>query len=279
MIKKHKKLFIALLSVIIFVLCTLSVAFSHDLFTTLPSSLAITTHTKNAPLLVAHRGLSSLYPENSVPAIEGAVAHGFAACEFDIHTTKDGRWVVIHDDTVDAMTDATGDVDSFTFKEIRKLTLDSGSRIELYDNLKIPTLEEVLDVCKKIDITPFIEIKKCDVKYLPSLVEMIESYGLSEKCILISFEREYLEKYRELDSEAEIMLLKGTPSKEDVDWCLEYGAGLDLGYYNIYKISDTLKYAKENGVKLGAWTVDNTAYADVLVLLGIEVITTNKILP
>ncbi len=279
MLRKHKKLFISVLVILVFVLSAVSVALSHELFTTLPASLAISSHTKNPPMSVAHRGLSSLYPENSLPALEGAAEYGFDGYEFDIHTTKDGKWVVIHDDTVDSMTASTGDVDSFTLDEIRSLTLDSGNGIENYDKLRIPTLEEALDVCKGSEIVPVIEIKKCDLKYLPGLKAILDEYKLSEKAILISFEREYLEKYRELDSSIEIMLLKGTPDTDDVDWCITHKAGLDFCYYNVYKITKVLSYAKKNGIKLGAWTVDNTAYMDVLALLGAEVITTNKILP
>lgn len=277
--KKHKKLITALAIVFCIIASGVGVGLGHELFGTLPSSLAISSHTDKAPLMVAHRGLSSIYPENSLPALEGAAEYGFDGYEFDVHTTKDGRWVVIHDDTVDNMTAESGDVESFTFEEIRRMRLDSGNGIENHPDEKIPTLEEALEVYKSSGIMPVIEIKKCDVKYLPSFIEILEKYAVKEKAVIISFTREYLEEYRELDKNAEIMLLKGTPEKEDVDWCIEYSAGLDFGYYNVYKCSDVLSYARENGVKLGAWTVDNTAYMDIMVMLGAELITTNKILP
>lgn len=277
--KKHKKLLLTVVIVLVIVVSGLGVGLGHELFTTLPSALALSSHTDKAPLMVAHRGLSSLYPENSLPALEGAAEYGFDGYEFDVHTTKDGKWVVIHDDTVDNMTAESGDVESFTFEEIRKMKLDNGNGIEKYPDEKIPTLEEALEICKSSGIIPVIEIKKCDVQYLPSFMEILERYGVKDKAVIISFTREYLEKYRELDKKAEIMLLKGTPEKDDVDWCVEYSAGLDFGYYNVYKCSDVLSYAREKGVKLGAWTVDNTAYMDVMVMLGAEIITTNKILP
>lgn len=279
MLKKHKKLIIVISVVVLFILSGLAVALSHELFTTLPEALAISSHTKNAPVMVAHRGLSSLYPENTIPAFIGADEYGFDGYEFDIHTTKDGEWVVIHDDTVDAMTDTSGEVESFTLSEIKDLTLDSGNGIENYESLRIPTLRETLESCIKSDIIPVIEIKKCDVKYLPSLQDILEEYGLTEKAILISFEREYLEEYRKLDEEIEIMLLKGTPDMEDIQWCIDNNAGLDFAFYGLFGSVKELNFAKDNGVRLGAWTVDNTAYMDVLVLFGVEVITTNKILP
>ncbi len=277
--KKHKKLLLALAIIFGIVASGLGIGLGHELFTTLPSSLALSSHTEKAPLMVAHRGLSSLYPENSLPALEGAAQYGFDGYEFDVHTTKDGKWVVIHDDTVDSMTSESGDVDSFTFYEIRRLKLDNGNGIENYPDEKIPTLEEALEIHKNSGIVPVIEIKKCDVQYLPDFIDILEEYGVTDKAVIISFTKEYLEKYRELDRNAEIMLLKGTPEKEDVEWCVEYSAGLDFGYYNVYKCSDALSYAREKGVKLGVWTVDNTAYMDVMVMLGAELITTNKILP
>ncbi len=276
---KLKKILKGILAFILFAVAALGVGLSHELFETLPSSLAISSHTSKAPVMVAHRGLSSLYPENSLPAFYGAAEYGFDGYEFDVHTTKDGKWVVIHDDVVDNMTAASGDVNSFTFKEIRALTLDSGSGIENYENLRIPTFEEALDVYKETGITPVIEIKKCDTQYLPDFIEILDSYGLIGKAIIISFEKEYLEQFRKLDKNSEIMLLKGTPSTEDVDWCIKNNAGLNMGFYNYYKCFSAVSYAKENNIKLAAWTVDNTAYMDVMVMAGVEVITTNKILP
>lgn len=278
MLKKHRKLLIVLPFVLI--LSVVAVLFSHNLFKTLPLSLAISSHTDKAPAMVAHRGLSSLYPENSLPAFEGALEHGFYGYELDIHTTKDGEWVVIHDDTVDAMTDGSGDIESYTFDELQKFTLDGGNGIENYPGMKIPTLEESLKYAAENDIVPFIEIKKCDAELLPSLKQMLDEMKLSEKAVLISFDREYLEIYRQLDDKAQIMLLKGTPEKADVDWCVKYNAGLDFGQHSFYKTGSVMKYAKEKGVELGAWTVDNTAILDFLVFFyDVKFITTNKILP
>lgn len=196
MSKKVKKV-ISILAVIILVVgAGLFLALGHDLFTTLPFSLAVSSHTDKAPMMVAHRGLSSLYPQNSVPAFEAAAKSGFDGYELDVHTTKDGKWVVIHDDTVDDMTDGTGEVNTLTYEEIRKLRLDNGNGIENYKNLPVPSLEESLDIFKEYGIIPVIEIKNCDVQYLPALKEMLDSYGLSDKAILISFTKEYLEAYR-----------------------------------------------------------------------------------
>ena len=269
--------------VLILGLIVVAIVFVPGKFETLDSSLMLSSHTSSAPFLVAHRGLSSLYPENTLPAFEGAKEYGFDGYEFDVHTTKDGEWVVIHDDDVDHMTDGTGDVDSFTFEEILELNIDNGNHIEEQgmksSRLKIPTLRQALDVCKDSDIVPVIELKDCDVQYLPSLKETLDEYGLSERAVIISFDEEYIEEYRKLDSDIEILYLANSLTKEDIDWCIENDFGINFNCWLLYKSLGAIRYARKNDVKIAAWTVDNTLFADIMVLFGAEYITTNKILP
>jgi glycerophosphoryl diester phosphodiesterase len=280
MIKKIAKV---LIPILIIAAAVLGIVFGPDMFENLDSSLMISSHTASAPRLIAHRGLSSLYPENTLPAFEGAKEYGFDGFEFDVHTTKDGEWVVIHDDEVDHMTDGTGRVDSFTLEEILRLNIDNGNHIEEQGmksvRLTIPTLSQTLDVCKDSDIVPVIEIKGCDVQYLPSLKQTLDEYGLSERAVIISFEEEYLEEYRKLDSDIEMLYLANTLTKEDVDWCIANDFGINYNCWLLYKNFSAVRYAEKNGVKIGAWTVDNTVFADVMVLFGAGYLTTNKILP
>lgn len=278
--KKTKKgLIIFFVTVLCLALGVVAIMVPHMYIPTISDSISISSHTSHQPLMIAHRGLSGIAPQNSIPAVEKAIEYGYDGCEFDIHTTKDGKWVVIHDDTVDAMTDGEGNVEDFTLDEIRKLKLDSGNGIENYENLQVPTLEEVLEIIAKSDITPVIEIKKCDVKYLPSLKKMLKKYALDERAEIISFTREYLEAYRELDVEAEMMLLSSVISENDVYWCIENGVDtINFNYFNFIKGIKGYRLAKEKDIRLAAWTVDNTVYKDVMVLLGAEAITTNKLI-
>lgn len=277
---KKKKILVKILIVIfVMALCVVGIMVPHMYIPEISDSLSISSHTSHQPLMVAHRGLSGIAPQNSLPAVEKAIEYGYDGCEFDIHTTKDGQWVVIHNDTVDAMTDGEGKVSDFTLREIRKLKLDSGNGIENYENLQVPTLKEVLELIAESEIIPVIEIKNCDVRYLPSLKRMIRKYGLSERAEIISFNREYLEAYRKLDKDAEIMLLTSVLSESDVNWCLENDVDtVNFDYFNFAKGLKGYRLAKEKGLRLAAWTVDNTVYKDVMVLFGVEAITTNKII-
>lgn len=277
MSKKAKKLLAVILSIIL----VLAVMIIPQVATkTVTSNLSVAKLVGKAPKYAAHRGLSALYPQNTVPAFRAAADEGFYAFEFDIHTTSDGEWVVIHNDTVDDMTDGTGDISSFTLDEIKQLNIDNGNGIEDYSELKIPTLEEALSVCDGSDIIPIIEIKSCDTKYFPELLTALEQHGLIEKAVIISFEFDYLKELRGLSPDIEMMYLVGKPTKEAVDMCVENGnTGLNFYGLNLLPGAKALKYAKEKGLKIAAWTVDNTILADILTAAGIELITTNRILP
>ncbi len=246
---------------------------------TVSSNFVISMHTDSAPKLIAHRGLSSLYPENTLPAFHGAAKYGFDAFELDIHTTKDGEWIVIHDDDVDYMTDCEGEVEDYTLEELRAMKLVSGNHIEEHPDIVMPTLRETLDVCKEWNIPPVIEIKDCDPTLLPTLKAMLDEYELSDKAVIISFTEEYLEAYREIDKDAQILYLANEPTKEDIDWCVEHNFGINFNCWLLYKSFSAITYAKEKGITIAAWTVDVPIIADVMVLFGAEYITTNKILP
>lgn len=278
--EKTKKRIIAFsVTLLCMALAVVGIMVPHMFMTTVSDSLSISSHTSHQPLMVAHRGFSGIAPQNSIPAVEKAVEYGYDGCEFDIHTTKDGKWVVIHNDTVDDMTDGEGKVADFTLEEIRKLKLDNGNGIENYENLQVPTLEEVLEILAKSEVTPVIEIKGCDVKHLPSLKKLLEKYGLEKRVEIISFTREYLEAYRAIDSKAQMMLLTSLITEDDVNWCVENGVDtVNFNYFNFIKCIKGYRLAKEKGLRLAAWTVDNTVYKDVMVLFGAEAITTNKLL-
>ncbi len=279
--KKSKKVIIKILvSVFVILAALLLIIFESSLYSSVSNSLTISAHTKPETMMVAHRGFSGVYPQNTMPAFEAAIENGFDGCEIDIHTTKDGKWVVIHNDTVDAMTDGEGEVKDMTLEEIRQLKIDSGNGIENHPDLKIPTLEEVLTLFSESDITPVIEIKDCDVKYLPDFKAMMDSFNLSKRSIIISFNKDYLTAYRELDKDIEMLFLAHAVTKEDVDWCVKNAIdGYNYYHKGLYKSIGGISYAKEKGLKIGSWTVDNTLYKDIMVLFGAEIITTNKITP
>ncbi len=126
--------------------------------------------------MTAHRGYSAIAPENTLPAFRLAGEYGFWGAECDICNTADGEWVIMHDDTVDRMTDGVGKVNEMTFAEIRALTVDAGNNAEAYPGTKVPTLTEYLDVCKEYGMHAVIEIKdNADYAKLDDLADLLSA--------------------------------------------------------------------------------------------------------
>src|SRR5262245_19840849 len=101
--------------------------------------------------VIAHRGDSAHFPENTIPSFDRAVELGADAIEFDLRVSRDGEVVIIHDPTVDRTTNGTGPVSSLTLAELRALdagarfTTDGGKSIPFRGRgLTIPTFDEML---------------------------------------------------------------------------------------------------------------------------------------
>lgn len=112
---------------------------------------------------VAHRGLSSEAPENTIKAYELAGEAGFWGAETDIRKTKDGNYILMHDDTLKRLCGIDRAPEDMTLDEIKSTKIISGENYEKYKNdasaTTIATLEEYLQICKQYKIVPVIELK------------------------------------------------------------------------------------------------------------------------
>jgi len=126
--------------------------------------------------VVAHRGAHNGIPENTLAAYRKAIELGADFVEIDVRTTKDGHFVSIHNATIDAYVEGrTGTVKNKTLAQLR--ALDIGIRVgPKYEGTKIPTLEEVLDLCKS-RIGIYLDLKDGDVE---KLVRIIRRYDMQE---------------------------------------------------------------------------------------------------
>ncbi len=244
---------------------------------TASSDFTIASATEKEFHLTAHRGLSSVAPENSAPALEEAGKAGFYAAEFDIDITADGVWVMIHDDTVDRTMSGTGEVNSLTYAEILDMTIDEGNGIENYPDLKISTFEEALEICKKYSMRAMIEVKGGKPEDMQSVIDIIAASGI-ENPLIIDFSPERLSALREIDSNIEMWYLVNKIEDDTIDFAEKNNTGIGFNFgipKNYFRIKD----AQAKGITLGSWTVDFLPVLDILVALDVEYITTNRILP
>ncbi len=98
--------------------------------------------------VIAHRGVHNDIPENTLAAYQKAIDLGCDFVEIDIRKTKDGKFVSVHNSTVDAYVEGVkGKVSSFTLAELKQMNI--GKRVSpKWENERIPTFEEILQVCK-----------------------------------------------------------------------------------------------------------------------------------
>ena len=145
-------------------------------------------------LCIAHRGASSYAPENTFAAFDRALELGVSHVELDVHFSRDGHIVVIHDDTLDRTTDASGAVSDRTLAELR--SLDAGSWFgPRYAGERIRTLAEVFERYKG-RLHFHVEIKARAEGLASRTADMVRAHGLANDVTITSFWNPWLEESR-----------------------------------------------------------------------------------
>ena len=273
-----KKTLSVLLAALLVFVCAVT-AFAADKTQSVYSSYLIPT---GSVRMTAHRGYSAAAPENTLPAFRLAGEYGFWGAECDTSPTSDGVWIIMHDDTVDRMTDGEGKVADHTYEEICEMTVDAGNNIELYPGTKVPTLSEYLDVCKEYGLHPVIEIKTCArVEDMDSLASLLTAREEADMFTVITFGAEHAARIKELMPATPVYLLLGGGVPADFDnavrFCAEHGLdGLDLSCTWGKK---QVRAAQKAGLQTMVWTVDATDVAEQYYRWGVRDFTTNSLTP
>ncbi len=269
-----KKIVKAAISICIVIALT---AVYTNAVTTVNSRFSLSSLTDKEYFLTAHRGLSSVAPENTAASLEQAGKAGYYAAEFDVAPTSDGVWILMHDGTVDRMTDGEGEVNSFTYEEISKLKIDNGNGIEDYPDERIITLEEAIAICRKYSMRPMIEVKGGESEDMRGLLNSIRMTG-ADDALIIDFNSDRLKELRRLDSGIELWYLVSKCDEEDIEFAKENDTAIAFNHKKLVNYA-MIKTAKQEGITLAAWTVDYLPLMDILTALGVNYITTNRILP
>jgi glycerophosphoryl diester phosphodiesterase len=152
-------------------------------------------------LVIAHRGGSDLWPEETLLAFDNATKAGVDVLELDVHATKDGTIVCMHDEKVDRTTDGTGLIKEKTFAEVQaldaaaKFTTDGGKTFPYRGTgVKVATLKEVLE---KFPRMPFsVEIKQFSPPIVDAVIGVIEAANMSDKVVIASFDDDTIRAVR-----------------------------------------------------------------------------------
>lgn len=222
----------------------------------------------------AHRGASAYAPENTLPAFKLAEEQGADGIELDVHLTKDGELVVIHDEKLDRTTNGTGLVKDYTLAELKTFCADNG--MPGYADARIPTLREVLEQVKPGNMLVNIELKTGILWYEgieKKTLDLVAELGMQDRIIYSSFNHYSIAEVRRLAPEAQTAYLFGDIPCDIEMYAAERGVeGLHPGLYCV-KMGNLLKTYLDSGLAVRVWTVNGEEDLRWLMEEGADVIT------
>lgn len=226
--------------------------------------------------IIAHRGASGYAPENTMEAFKLAVEMKADGIETDVHLTKDGEVVIMHDEKIDRTTDGTGYLKDYTYAELMKF--NANNHMEQYEFCKIPKLTDLLALVKESGILLNIELKTDFIAY-PQIEEkvlnLVKEYEVEEQIIYSSFNHYSIAKIKALDATAKTGLLYMEGLYKPWDYAKSINVEALHPFYPNLEIPDYVTECHKNKIMINAWTVNKRADMKHLIDLGIDGVITN----
>ncbi len=243
------------------------------------------------PLVMAHQGGADLAPSNTMAAFRNAAQMGVDVLELDVHTTKDGVVVVIHDATVDRTTNGTGRVHDLALSDLQKLdagyqfSTDNGQTFPFRsEGVTIPTLQEVLAAFPALRIN--IEIKQVDPPMEQAVADLIQQAGAQARVLVVASNSDVIERFRALMPEV------ATGASESEVRSFFYAQTLRVSalyrptadalqvpenFGNIQVLSPHfVQAAHARDVAVHAWTINDAESMRRLLAMGVDGIITDR---
>jgi glycerophosphoryl diester phosphodiesterase len=241
-------------------------------------------------LVIAHRGGRRLWPENTLFAYQKAGELGVDVIEMDLHSTKDGVLVMMHDDTVDRTTDGSGAIQDFTLAELKRLdagynwTDDEGASYPFRgQGIVVPTMQEVFTALPHARLN--IEIKQVEPSIVQPFCKQIREYDMTEKVLVASFDQGTIHHFRQVCPEVattagedEVRVLYGmsylylgnlySPASEAVQ-VPEYSGSIHV------LIPRFVRTAQGRNLDVHVWTVNELEELQHMLDLGVDGIITD----
>ncbi|MBN9648021.1 glycerophosphodiester phosphodiesterase [Terrisporobacter glycolicus] len=225
--------------------------------------------------IFAHRGASGDYPENTILAFSKALSIGVDGIELDVHKSKDGQLVVIHDEDVQRTFKGRGLIKDYTLDEIKSFLCRKFEFIENED-CKIPTLREVFELVKNENIILNVEAKTDLIHYdlEQDLLDLIKEYGIEDKIFISSFNHKCLNILQNLDNRFKYGALyeykKDYAPEANV---VEHAKKLKVYSINISKqlvSKEVVDLAHKNNIKVFVYTVNKPNVMRKMIALNVD---------
>jgi glycerophosphoryl diester phosphodiesterase len=235
------------------------------------------------PRLFGHRGAAGILPENTMPSFRKAIEGGADALELDVHATRDGVVVVIHDETIERTTDGAGAVRELTFAELSRH--DAGARFAADggfpfrgQGIRVPALEEVVDAFPTVPLN--IEIKQAEVPIEDAVVSLLERKNAIDRVMLAAEHDVILQRIRRRAPDAAT-----SASYDEARDFFQRCFANDFGGYTpraralqipvrveqIELVSAmTVEAAHDHGLEMHVWTINEEDEMERLIRLGVD---------
>lgn len=223
------------------------------------------------PLIVAHRGASGLAPENTLASLRKAMDIGSDYSEIDVHLTKDGRVVLLHDDTLNRTTNDSGKIYEKTLAELKGV--DAGGWFgPQFRGEPIPTLESVIETVRgNMKLNVEIKISGYEPDIAERVIEIIRAHHFEKECMVTSFDSKTIRRVEELAPDLQTGLIIGEEYEDDPfngPWDL-----ISTNYKNVTR--EFVTKAGKTGKPIHVWTVNDPKEMQRLMDLKVEGIITN----
>jgi glycerophosphoryl diester phosphodiesterase len=240
---------------------------------------------------VAHRGGSHLAPQNTLAAFRNALTLPVDAIELDVHLSRDGHLVVIHDNTVENVTDGEGNILDLDFAYLRSLNAAAHFPGGWPQSQQIPTLREVLDLAKgRVQVCIEIKSSKRDGQYgrypgiAKKVMDEVRTTGMLDHVLIISFDWLILPSIKALEPHVQTGALVSrdvwTPGNgQALNSLFERVAALHCEWLNLdHKLysAGMADVVHAHGFRLGLWTVNSLDELRMLTVDNVDSLTTDR---
>jgi glycerophosphoryl diester phosphodiesterase len=244
------------------------------------------------PVNLAHRGASALAPENTIEAFRLAVEAGAGGLELDVHMTRDGHIVVIHDATVDRTTNGTGAISEMTLAELRgfdaghTFSPDGGPTLPYRGRgVRVPTLGEILEAFPELPVN--IEIKAGTPGIEETVLEVLREANAAGRVLVVSTPHAIVKRFRKISAglistgasrwEIEIFYISSRFHLERLLRPAYDALQVPLLHRGIPVVTPRfVRAAHSRGVRVDVWTINQADEMRRLLDLGVDVIMTDR---
>jgi len=236
--------------------------------------------------VIGHRGAAGLEPENTLRSVRRAIELGVDRVEVDVRVSRDGRLVIMHDETVDRTTNGHGYVRELTLNELRSLDAGMGE--------KIPTLEEILEFTMgkaKLEIElkvpeateptiqlieePKLEIELKVPEATEPTIQLIEELNAENDVIVISFIHELLDRVFDLNPNIKTGALFFDVPKDILRIALKvHASSIHVYYRNVN--SELVREAHKSGLEVAVWNPNRIEEMREMIGLGVDAIGSDR---